>query len=122
MAKVLLVDDDEVLGQMYKSKLDSIGHNVDLAFDGEEALQRIEETLPDLIILDILMPKKNGFEVLEIIKAHPTFKDTPVVILTHLSEEEHKNHALEMGANDYIVKTLVGPEEVIQKILPFLSA
>lgn len=104
-AKILLVDDDPMIIRMYSRKLQHDGYIVNLAFNGEEGLQSAKEDKPELILLDIMMPKMNGIEALKKIKADPALKDIPVVILTNLGDRpEDVKKAKDLGAAEYIVK------------------
>lgn len=99
--KVLVVDDEKAIADIIKYNLEKEGYQVDLAFDGEEALEKIKISEPHLLVLDIMMPKKDGFQVLKEIR--PFFK-FPIIILTAKEEEVDKVLGLELGADDYMVK------------------
>ncbi|WP_422485726.1 response regulator [Gudongella sp. DL1XJH-153] len=99
--KVLVVDDEKAIGDIIKFNLEKEGFQVTVAYDGEEGLEKIKLTKPDLLILDIMMPKKDGFQVLKEIR--PTFR-FPVIVLTAKEEEVDKVLGLELGADDYMVK------------------
>lgn len=114
--RVLVVDDDSTLLDMYKERLVSSGYEVITAPNGEIALAKVVETLPHVILLDVMMPKINGFDVLNIVKSSPETKNIPVIILTALSQENHKQKGIADGASDYIVKSEVMPKEVVEKI------
>jgi DNA-binding response OmpR family regulator len=114
--RVLVVDDDKTLLDMYTERLKASGYMVYFANDGEEALSRAVDTLPHVILLDVMMPKINGFDVLGILKKTPETRNIPVIILTALAQENHRKKGLGEGASDYIVKSDIMPREVIQKI------
>jgi len=114
--KILIVEDDNFLREMYKTKLLSEGFNVTVAEDGEKGLKVILARDFDLILLDIIMPKKDGLEVLEAIKNNPDKKNIPVVVLTNLSEKEHIKKGMSLGAKDYIIKAHFVPSEVVEKV------
>ena len=118
MKKIALMEDDFDIREMYKMKLEMEGYNVVCAEDGEKALKLIKAEKPDLILLDILMPKKDGFEVLEEIKKFKDddLKSIPVVMLTNLSNKEDIFEAEKLGACDYIVKAKSSPSEIVEKI------
>ena len=99
--KVLVVDDEKAIGDIIKFNLEKEGFQVTVAYDGEEGLEKIKLTKPDLLILDIMMPKKDGFQVLKEIR--PTFR-FPIIVLTAKEEEVDKVLGLELGADDYMVK------------------
>lgn len=113
---VLLVDDDLTLREMYEERLKTEGFNIIQATNGEEALQKAHETKPNVILLDIMMPKVNGFDVLKVLKADPELKDIPVIVLTALIQDVDRVQGKKLGAADYIVKSETMPGEVIAKI------
>lgn len=114
--KILFADDEESLRELYKLRLAPESFDVIFAVDGEDALEKIYKEKPDLILLDIMMPKKNGLEVLEQIKKDPTVADIPVVMLTVLGDEGIRNNAFNLGAKYYLVKSDVVPLEVVKII------
>lgn len=113
---ILLVDDDLTLLEMYEDRLKAEGFSIVQAKNGEEALSRAREVKPALIILDIMMPKVNGFDVLKNLRSDPEFKNTPIIILTALIQDVDRIQGKKLGATDYIVKSETMPGEVIQKI------
>jgi DNA-binding response OmpR family regulator len=113
--KILIVEDDPFISDIYSVELENKGYEVVLAVDGEEAMQKINSGAFSLVLLDILMPKKDGFSVLNEIKANPNLK-TPVIVLSNLGRKEDISKALDMGASDYIIKTQYTPQEVVDKI------
>jgi len=119
---VLVVDDDLTLLEMYVERIKAEGAIVVEARDGEEALERIGETKPNIIMLDIMMPKMNGFDVLKKIKSDPETASIPVIILTALSDDQKKKQGMELGADDYIVKAETLPVDVVAKITKLLSS
>lgn len=120
--KILIVDDDLLLLQMYETKLKREGFEVETAPSGREGLEKAKSTKPHLILLDILMPSMDGFQVLEKLKSDPETKKIPVIFLTNLSKEERDFHrGLEQGAAAYLVKARFRPSEVIQKIKEILG-
>ena len=114
--RVLIVDDDVTLLEMYKERLAAEGYEVTTASNGEEGLARAVDILPQLILLDLMMPKVNGFDVLDILKTTPETKNIPIIILTALIQDTNKQRGLKSGAADYIVKSETMPKEVIEKI------
>jgi two-component system alkaline phosphatase synthesis response regulator PhoP len=123
MARILLVDDDPLLVRMYQKKFENDGYEVITANDGEDVFQKLSTTRPDLILLDIMMPKMNGLQVLEQIKATEAIKTIPVVMLSNVSGSESDTmQALELGAVAYLVKSNYTPKEVVQKVKEILSA
>jgi len=105
MTKVLIIEDDKFLIKLYSDKLRRSGFEVIGAISGEEGLSKISLEKPDLVILDLVLPQKSGFEILSEIKLDFQTKDIPIVILTNLSQESDKKRGLELGAAAYLVKT-----------------
>ncbi|MFA6493085.1 MAG: response regulator [Patescibacteria group bacterium] len=113
---ILLVDDDLTLLEMYGDRLKAEGFNIVQATNGEEALKKVREVKPSLVILDVMMPKVNGFDVLKNLRADVEFKETPVIILTALIQDVDRAQGKKLGATDYIVKSETMPGEIIDKI------
>lgn len=121
MGKILLIEDDLPLLRMYQVAFSSSGHTFLHAADGEEGLKVAEKEKPDIILLDLVMPKRNGFEVLESLKNNKDLDKIPVICLTVLHQEEDMQRAKKLGAVDYIVKTDTDPMDVVKKVLSRLS-
>lgn len=122
MAKILLVDDDALLVRMYQKKLENDGYTVAVASDGDIALAKVAEFKPDLMLLDIMMPKVNGLQVLRTLKEHTETSTIPVVLLTNLGGgNEDVNRGLELGAVAYLVKASNKPKEVVEKVKEILG-
>lgn len=121
MNRVLIVEDEEFLMQVLKDNLELEGYTTDAAINGDEAIERIRSHRPNLILLDILMPQKDGFYVLEEIKKNPEWKLIPVVVLSNLGDDTAIKRALEMGADDYFVKSQHPIQEVIEKVKDYLE-
>ena len=119
--KILIVDDDSFLSGIYATKLDMEGFAVTTAKDGEEGLKAVEKELPDLILLDVLMPKLDGFETLKRLKQIEGAKDIPVIMLTNLGQKEDIEKGLEQGAVDYLIKAHFVPAEAVAKIKKVLK-
>lgn len=119
--KVLIVDDDAFLSGIYATKLELEGFQVVSARDGEEGLKAAMREKPDLILLDVLMPKLDGFEVLKRLKAEAEFKATPVIMLTNLGQKEDIEKGLADGAVDYLIKAHFVPAEAVDKIKKVLN-
>lgn len=115
MAKVLVVDDDLELQDLFKFTFESAGYEVCQAFNGKEGLERIEKDNPDIVILDVVMPEMNGFEVMQEIRNRPEICLTPVIMLTTLSKAKDKLTGIKLGADDYLVKPLE-PYELIARV------
>jgi len=121
MNHILVVEDEEFLTTALKDSLESEGYAVDIAANGEEAMEQIRKQRPNIILLDVLMPKRDGFYVLEEIKNNPEWKLIPVIMLSNLSGDAEIKKALEMGASDYFVKSQHPIEEVIEKTKEYLE-
>jgi len=113
---ILLVDDDLTLREMYEERLKTEGFIITQASNGEEAIKLAKETKPQIILLDIMMPKVNGFDVLKNLKADQATKGIPVIVLSALIQDVDRSEGKKLGAVDYIVKSETMPGEVIAKI------
>ncbi len=116
MKKILFIEDESALQKAFGDILSSAGYELKSALDGEAGLRLAESENPDLILLDLTLPKLNGFEVLEKLKKNPETKKIPVIILTNLERIEDVDKAIELGAMTYLVKAQYKLEEVIEKI------
>lgn len=122
MAKtIVVVDDDEFISFLYKESLERLGYEVIIARDGIEALAKIKQTRPDLILLDLVMPRMDGFKLLKTIKSDLAFAGIPVAVLSNLSQADDEREARALGANDYIVKANLPPRELIRRIQKLLK-
>lgn len=122
MAKILLVDDDALLVRMYQKKLENDGYQVATADDGDVALTKVSESKPDLILLDVMMPKVNGLQVLTKLKENKETSNIPVILLTNVGgSEEDTNRGLELGAVAYLVKAGNRPAAVVAKVKEILA-
>lgn len=122
MKKVMIVEDDEHISKVYEIKLSKEGYGTSLAVDGEEAVAKITRELPDLIILDLMIPKKDGFGVLEEIKKNPATAGIPVIVLSNLGQQTDQDRAIGLGANEYLVKVDYPIQDVINKVKGYLSS
>ena len=114
---VLLIDDDSSIRKVYTAKFSlHPDFTIQSAINGKEGLDKLQEFIPDLILLDVMMPKMDGFEVLEKIKKNAALKKIPVIMLTNLENATDKAEALKRGADDYFVKALYTPQEVVKKV------
>jgi DNA-binding response OmpR family regulator len=118
--KVLIVEDDVFLSNIYNKKFSNEGFEVFTASDGKKAVIIIKQKKPDIILLDIMIPQMDGFEVLEEIKQDPEVKDIPVILLTNINEQDGIKKGYDLGAKDYIIKTFFTPSEVVGKVKKFL--
>ncbi|MBI2038093.1 MAG: response regulator [Candidatus Magasanikbacteria bacterium] len=117
---ILIVEDDLFLAEIYQKKFEMEGFKVSMANNGEKALVDIKKKLPDLVLLDILLPKLDGFSVLEALKSDKATKDIPVILLTNLGQQDDVQRGLEKGAADYLIKTHFKPSEVVDKVRKIL--
>ena len=106
---------------MYCTKLTASGFDVELAVDGEEGLAKIKSLRPDLVLLDIVLPKKDGFEILADVQQDESLKNIPIVALTNLSQKEEVEKGMKLGAVDYIIKAHFTPTEVDAKVKAILA-
>lgn len=121
MPHILVVEDDQFLSAAYKLKLEKEEFTVSLGQDGQEALDMLQTLTPDLILLDLVMPIKDGFAVLSDLKESEKLRDIPVIIASNLGQDEEIKRGIAMGAVDYIVKSNTSLEEIVQKINQTLS-
>ena len=121
MDNILIVEDEDFLIMALKDNLVAEGYTVDIARNGDEALKKIQKKKPSLVLLDILMPQKDGFYVLEEIKKNPERQLIPVIVLSNLGEDKVIKRALDMGADDYLVKSQHSIQEVIEKVKDYLE-
>ncbi len=115
--KVLVAEDDVFLANAYKIKLDKGGDfEVRIASDGNETMKMLSDWVPEVVILDLIMPRKDGYFVLSQMRADDKFRSTPVLVASNLGQSEDIDRAMEMGANDYIVKSDLSLEDLVTKI------
>lgn len=119
--KILIIEDDSFISDMYKIKLESEGFEVSVAADGVQGLEAAGKENPDLILLDIVMPKMDGFTVLQNLKEKPEVQNIPVIMLTNLGQKDSVEKGLKLGAADYIIKAHFTPLEVVDKVKAFLN-
>ncbi|MFZ2303846.1 MAG: response regulator [Minisyncoccia bacterium] len=119
--KVMIVEDDEHISKVYEIKLAKEGFATSLAVDGEEAVKKITIEKPDLILLDLMIPKKDGFGVLEDIKKIPELAGIPVIVLSNLGQHTDQDRALALGANEYLVKVDYPIQEVVNRVKGYLA-
>ena len=110
--RVLFVEDDPAVAQMYRLKLELDGYVVEIATDGEQAVTRATEQPPDIVFLDIRLPKLDGLGVLEALRANERTRNLPVVILSNYSERELIDRGLKLGALEYLIKSQTTPAKV----------
>ncbi len=119
--KILLVEDDDALASVYITRFDAEGFTVKRVPNGEEALSAALEFRPDLILLDVMMPKVSGFDVLDILRNTPETANVRVIMLTALSQDTDKQRAIDLGVDDYLVKSQVVIADVVDKVRQHLG-
>lgn len=115
--KILLVEDEELIIKLLQKKLLSEGYDVSLATDGEEGMNKVRDYKPDLILLDIVMPKKGGFEVLEDLNRDSDLRNIPVIIISNSGQPMELDRAQRLGVKDWLIKTEFDPKEVLEKVV-----
>ncbi len=116
MAKILIVEDDKFLRELIAKKLIKEGYEVEEAIDGEDGVRKAKKIMPDLILLDLILPGIDGFEVLQRIKEDQKTALIPVVILSNLGQKDEIEKGLNLGAVDFLIKAHFTPEEIVEKI------
>lgn len=120
--KIVLVEDDTFVAGMYVAKLTLEHFDVKLATDGKSGLKLIEDERPNLVLLDLVLPKLSGYEILKAVRANRTLKDLPVILLTNLGQREDIEKGMALGATDYLIKAHFLPSEVVMKIKRLLQS
>jgi DNA-binding response OmpR family regulator len=118
---ILLVEDEPLLSNLLKQRLEKEGLEVVLAHDGEEALKILKTIKPNLILLDLILPKVSGFELMETLKADPQFEKAPIIIISNLGQENDILKGQSLGAIEYFVKAQVSIEELVEQVKKFLK-
>ena len=121
MTKIAIIEDDAVISQMYRMKFEADGFDVQLANNGKRGVALVEESSPDMILMDLQMPEMNGVEALTIIRKNSWGKDIPVIILTNLGEEEAPKEIRSLGIHSYIVKADLTPRQVVERVKDALA-
>lgn len=114
--KVLIVDDDEFLLEMYALKFKESGFDVETAVNGEDAIKKAKSINPDIILMDVVMPKMDGFDLLRNIKSENIAPNAITLILTNLGQKEDMERGIKLGAHDYIIKAHFTPSEVVRRV------
>ena|SRR3989344_2262738 len=117
---VLIIEDDPVLSKMYMEKFINEGFNVLTAFDGESGFDMAVNSKVDMILLDVMLPRVSGIDLLKKLREHEKGKNTLVVVLTNLADSEEKKRALELGVKDYLVKAMQNPAQVVDRVKELL--
>lgn len=113
---VLIVEDDPFYSNIYKTKMAAEGIRASIVHDGSAAIKAAQEKKPAVIVLDLIMPGKDGFQTLQELKADPALKDVVVLVLSNLSQDDDIKRVMDMGATEYLVKSNVPLQEVIERI------
>ena len=116
MKKILVAEDDKFLANAYRVKLTKANYDIKLASDGEELLSIIDEFQPDLILLDLVMPRKDGFAVLTELRQNPKWAKVPIIVASNLGQKEDVEKAVKLGATDYVVKSDLSMKDLVIKI------
>lgn len=116
MKKILIIEDEDIIIELLQKKLIQEGYEVSTARDGEEGLKALKETKPDIVLLDIVMPKKSGYEVMEEMSKDPELNKIPIIIISNSGQPVELDKAKELGARDWLIKTEFDPNEVAEKV------
>ena len=119
--KISVIEDDKFLRELIVQKLSNEGYDVIESVDGEKGVESVKKEKPDLILLDLILPGIDGFEVLARIKSDPAVSEVPIIILSNLGQKEDIERGLKMGAADYLIKAHFTPEEIINKVNAILK-
>lgn len=117
MKKILIVEDEDIIAGLIQKKLSKEGYEVARAEDGVEGLEKMKKIKPNLVLLDIVMPKMGGFEMLEKINKTPELKRIPVVIISNSGQPVELDRAKKLGVRDWLIKTEFDPQEVVDKVI-----
>lgn len=120
--KIFLVEDDPFLSALLKSRLTKEGFDLIHVKDGEEAINLLRDIKPDIILMDIILPRKSGFEVMEELRADPQISSAPIMIISNLGQDSDIQRGKELGAVEYFVKAKISIDELIEKIKEFLES
>lgn len=116
MKNILLIEDDLFLIDIYRKKLEENGFSVDVASDGDEGLKKLKEKKPDVLLLDIVLPNFDGWEIIRKVKKEKQFKDLKIIILSNLGQKAEVEKGLDLGAVKYLIKAHYTPTEVVEEI------
>jgi len=115
--KILIIEDEEIMIDLLQRKLTTEGYEVSVARDGQEGIRAMKEVKPDLILLDIIMPKMGGFEVMEEMNKNKELEKIPVIVISNSGQPVELDRAQKLGARDWLIKTEFDPQEVIDKVV-----
>lgn len=118
--RILIIEDDTFLSDLYKNQLEKANHTVFQTFDPSEGIKDITQNDPDLVLLDLIMPKFSGMEILKKLKSDDKIKKTPVVVLSNIKDEKIIQQATDLGAKGYIIKASITPDQIAQEIKKYL--
>lgn len=121
MKKILIAEDDHFLANAYRVKLEKEQFEVQVASDGDECLKMIKKDKPDVLVLDLIMPMKDGFSVLEELRKDDTYKKLPIVVASNLGQAEDIERSKSLGANDYIIKSHMSLDDIVKIIRKYAS-
>lgn len=121
MQKILVIEDDTFLRELIVQKLLKEGYEISEAVDGEDGIKKVTEEKPDIILLDIILPGIDGFEVLKKIKEDEKVQDIPVIILSNLGQQDDIDKGIKLGAKDYLIKAEFTPGEIVEKVKGLLG-
>ena len=116
MKKVLIVEDEDIIMDLLEKKLIQEGYEVSTAYDGEQGMEKLRSVKPDILLLDIVMPKKSGYEVMEEMSKDPELSKIPIIVISNSGQPVELDKAKNMGAKDWLVKTQFDPKEVVEKV------
>jgi len=114
--KILIIEDEEIIHSLLQKKLAEEGYEVSIATNGVEGLEKMKKAKPDLVLLDIIMPEKGGFEVMEEMQRDESLRGIPVIVISNSGQPVELDRAKELGARDWLIKTEFDPQEVIEKV------
>lgn len=120
MVKILIIEDEKVLAEMYRDKFESEGFKTKLAFSSEEAVEYLKKEKPDLILLDILLPRENGIIFLKKIKEVENISNIPIIAFSNYDDQRTKKEAFGLGIKDYLIKTQYTPKELVEEVKKYL--
>lgn len=120
MSKILIIEDDPLISKMYSEKLSRDGYQTEVAENGEAGIEKMKKSPPDLLILDIMMPKMGGIEVIDAMKQDTRLEKIPIIVLSNLSESPDIEKAKKRGVQEYLVKSDLDPEDVSETVKKYL--
>ncbi len=119
---ILLIEDDTMISTMYQTKFSMEGQAIEVAMDGQTGLQKVLSLKPAVVLLDVILPKMDGFSVLSEMKKNPETKKIPVILLTNLGQDEDVKKGKDLGADDYFVKSNHTPAEIVERVKTLLKS